>query len=221
LILPKPLPKKSFYDRVYLQLGKSIGSPPFGDREPNSISGTDFPGGLIFMKPIVEYELLFFTTVANEEKIGSIKKDITEILESLGGKMAGDFSDIGKRKLAYPIKRNTHAFFSFIRFDLDDENRQNIPEIGKRLGLYGNVMRHIIVRAEEIGKPIISGGIKFEQEERAETKPGGRRERTTRPPQVEKAIRPATEVKASEDKSKASLSELDEKLSEILEETPE
>lgn len=169
----------------------------------------------------MEYELLFFTSVANEEKIGSIKKDITEILESLGGKLSGDFSDIGKRKLAYPIKRNTHAFFSFVRFELDGENRQNIPEIGKRLGLYGNVMRHIIVRADEIGKPIISGGIKFEHEEKAEMRPSGRREGPTRPKQAEKPIRPAAEIKASEDKSKASLSELDEKLSEILEETPE
>lgn len=134
--------------------------------------------------------------------------------------MAGDFSDIGKRKLAYPIKRNTHAFFSFVRFTLEDENRQNIPEIGKRLSLYGNVMRHIIVRADEIGKPIISGGIKFEHEERTETKPSGRRERPARPKQFEKPTGPTAEAKSSEDKSKASLSELDEKLSEILEETP-
>lgn len=169
----------------------------------------------------MEYELLFFTTVANEAKIDSIKKDVTEILESLGGKISGDFSDIGKRKLAHPIKRNTHAFFSFVRFVLDGENRQNIPEIGKRLGLYNNVMRHIIVRADEIGKPIISGGIKFEHEERSETKPSGRRERPIRQKQFEKPARPEAETKSTEAKPKASLSELDEKLSEILEETPE
>ncbi|KKR44261.1 MAG: hypothetical protein UX02_C0001G0096 [Candidatus Moranbacteria bacterium GW2011_GWC1_45_18] len=189
------------------------------DREPNSTNGTDFLGGLIFIKYPVEYELLFFTQVANEDKIGSIKKDITEILESLGGKLSGGFSDIGKRKLAYPIKRNTHAFFSFVRFSLDDENRQNIPEIGKRLGLYGNIMRHIVVRAEEIGKPIISGGIKFE-EEKAKTRTGGGKEKPTSPKQIEKPAGPVAETKIDEDKPKASLSELDEKLSEILEETP-
>lgn len=156
----------------------------------------------------MEYELLFFTSVANEDKIGSIKKDITEILESLGGKPSGSFSDIGKRKLAYPIKRNTHAFFSFVRFALDDENKQNIPEIGKRLGLYGNVMRHIIVRADEIGKPIISQEIKFE-EKKIEKKARERKEL------------PRPEAKPIEMKPKAALSDLDEKLSEILEETPE
>jgi ribosomal protein S6 len=168
----------------------------------------------------MEYELLFFTTAPNEDKIGSIKKDITEILESQGGKMAGDFSDIGKRKLAYPIKRNTHAFFSFVRFELEGESRQNIPEIGKRLGLYGNIMRHIIVRAWEIGKPIISGGIKFE-EERTGMKPRGRREKPVRPLQTERPAGSGEETKSDESKAKTSLSELDEKLSEILEETPE
>ena len=168
----------------------------------------------------MEYELLFFTSVANEDKIESIKKDITEILESLGGKLAGVFSDIGKRKLAYPIKHNTHAFFSFVRFELDGENRQNIPEIGKRLSLYGNIMRHIIVRADEIGKPVISQEIKFE-EEKVEKKTRERKERPTRPFRAEKRIGEKPEAKIAKVKPKAALSDLDEKLSEILEETPE
>lgn len=156
----------------------------------------------------MEYELLFFTPVSNEDKIDSIKKEITGILESLGGKLSSEFTDIGKRKLAHPIKRDTHAFFSFVRFVLEDENRGNIPEIGKRLSLSDKITRHLIVRADEIGKPIISQGIKFE-EERIEKKP--------REVKIEKK----PEEKATETKPKASLSELDEKLTEILEETPE
>jgi len=154
----------------------------------------------------MEYELLFFASLANENKIDSIKKDVTEILESLDGKLSGVFSDIGKRKLAYPIKHNTHAFFSFVRFELDE--RQNIPEMNKRLGLYDKIMRHIIVRADEIGKPVISQEIKFEEKK------------------IEKRVReiakkPKLEAKPVETKPKAALSDLDEKLSEILEETPE
>ena len=102
----------------------------------------------------MEYELLFFTPASNEDKVGTIKKELTEILESLGGKLLGDFTDTGKRKLAYPIKRNTHAFYSWVRFELDGENRNNIPEIGKRISLNDKITRHLIVRADEIGKPI-------------------------------------------------------------------
>jgi len=213
------LTKKTQSAKFTLHSRKSEDPPPSGKRiKFHRWKG--FPGGLIFIKHTVEYELLFFTTVANEEKIGSIKKDITEILESLGGKMSGDFSDIGKRKLAHPIKKNTHAFFSFVRFELDGENRQNIPEIGKRLGLLDSIVRHIIVRADEIGKPIISQGIRFE-EEKSGIRPGRQEEKRTRPPQAEKPAKPSTEAKPDEQKAKASLSELDEKLTEILEEIPE
>lgn len=156
----------------------------------------------------MEYELLFFTSVANEDKINSIKKDIIEILESLGGKLSSEFLDIGKRKLAYPIKKNTHAFFSFVRFKISDENKQNISEIGKRLGFYNNVMRHIIVRTSEIGKPVISPEIRFEKK-KIEEKIRKRKE----PLQLE--------AKINGEKPKAVLFNLDEKISRILEETPE
>lgn len=154
----------------------------------------------------MEYELLFFTTVANEDKIELIKKDLVEILTSLGAQMAGEFKDIGKRKLAYPIKRNTHAFFSFTRFDL--EERQNIPDINKRINLYDKVMRHLIVRADEIGKPV--GAVDLKPEEAIREKPAKK----------EKQMPSSEQQKPEETKAKTALSDLDEKLSEILEETP-
>jgi ribosomal protein S6 len=154
----------------------------------------------------VEYELLFFTTVANEDKIELIKKELIEILTSLGAKLSSEFTDIGKRKLAHPIKRNTHAFFSFTRFEL--EERQNIPEINKRINLYDKVMRHIIVRADEIGKPV--GAVDLKPEEAIKEKPV----------KQERPAEPAAQEKVEEAKPKTALSDLDEKLSEILEETP-
>lgn len=157
----------------------------------------------------MEYEFLFFTSVANEDRIGTIKKELTEILTGLGARINGDFSDIGKRKLAYPIKRNTHAFFSFVRFELDDEGRQNIPEMGKRISLYDKVMRHLIVRADEIGKTV--GVLDIKPIEIVKERP------------KEKVPVQPIEIKLEtvETKPKASLAELDKKLSEILDETPE
>ena len=156
----------------------------------------------------MEYELLFFTPVANEPIADSIKRDIVEILTSLGATLSGEFSDIGKRKLAYPIKRDTHAFFSFVRFELED--KQNMPEINRRISLYDKVTRHLIVRADEIGKPV--GAIDIRPQEIV-------RERPVRPKPA--APEPKVEPKPEETKPKATMEELDEKLSEILEETPE
>jgi len=157
----------------------------------------------------MEYELLFFTSVSNEDRVGTIKKELVEILESLGGKLLGDFTDIGKRKLAYPIKRDTHAFFSWVRFTLDGEAKQNIPEIGKRISLNDKVIRHIIVRADEIGKTVSVAQIETEAEKAEAEK-------------VKAEIaKPEIKAEPSEKEGKASLSDLDEKLSEILDETPE
>ncbi len=146
----------------------------------------------------MEYELLFFTSPANESQIDAIKKELTEILESLGAKFTGDFQDIGKRKLAYPIKRDTHAFYSFIRFILEDENRNNIGEINRRISLNDKIIRHIVVRASEIGKPLSQ--LQTEK--------------------TEELVAKTEKKKKVEKKSKSAISELDDKLSEILKETP-
>lgn len=176
----------------------------------------------------MEYELLFFTSVANENRIGEIKKEIVEILESQSGKVSVDFSDIGKRKFAHPIKKQTHGFFSFCRFTLDEKD--NIPEIGRRLSLNDKLMRHIIVRAAEIGKQIGA-----QAGESAPARNARRNEivglasrnyagRKTAPsdkrPEIKKEPAPQ-EAKPTEAETKIGIKELDDKLSAILEESPE
>jgi ribosomal protein S6 len=149
----------------------------------------------------MEYELLFFTYASSESKVPGIKKDLEEILTNHGGKFSGDFTDIGKRKFAYPIKRETHGYYSFVRFTLED--KEKLPEINKRIVLMNNVTRHLIVKAAEIGHPVSI----------SDTPP---REITAE----EKKIEEAPEEKAVELKPKASMDDLDEKLNELLDETP-
>lgn len=153
----------------------------------------------------MEYELLFFTSVANVDRIPEIKREIEEIITGQGGKITKDFSDIGKRKFAHPIKKQTHGFFSFCHFAL--EEKENIPEINKRLALYDKIMRHLIVRADEIGKPIGGQNIREEKTEVTARK-------------FTEQAKPK-EDKPAESGTKVGMKELDEKLSEILEENPE
>ncbi|TSA44255.1 30S ribosomal protein S6 [bacterium] len=149
----------------------------------------------------MEYELLFFTYASSESKVPGIKKDLEEILTSHGGKLSGDFTDIGKRKFAYPIKRETHGYYSFVRFTLED--KEKLPEINKRIGLMSIVTRHLIVKAAEVGKPV--SAIEMPAREiMAE----------------EKKIEEIPREKAIESKPKASMADLDEKLNELLDETP-
>jgi ribosomal protein S6 len=149
----------------------------------------------------MEYELLFFTYASTENKVPDIKKELIEILTNHGGKLSGDFTDIGKRKFAYPIKRETHGFYSFIHFTLEDKG--NLPEINKRIGLMDHVTRHLIVKAAEVKKSIASD--------------------RTAPREIiaeEKQNKEVTEEKTAESKPKSSMADLDEKLNELLDETP-
>ena len=181
----------------------------------------------------MEYELLFFTSVANEDRTSEIKKEIVEILESQGGKISVDFSDIGKRKFAHPIKKQTHGFFSFCRFTLDET--ENIPEIGRRLAMNDKLMRHIIVRAAEIGKQIGAQAgesaparsaasatgwhIETNRQNVSRNVAGRRTAPSEKKPETEKA--PASQkTKPIEAETKIEMKELDDKLSEILEENP-
>jgi ribosomal protein S6 len=168
----------------------------------------------------MEYELLFFTSVANADRAGEIKREIEEILTGRGATKTADWNDIGKRKFAHPIKKQTHGFFTFCRFTIEDA--ENLPELNKRLALNDKIMRHIVVRADEIGKPI---GVPTMPDARQETR--GRRapdvsvtKRVSA--QIVPPVKNETEEKMSaEETAKVEMKELDEKLDAILDENPE
>jgi ribosomal protein S6 len=168
----------------------------------------------------MEYELLFFTSVANADRAGEIKREIEEILSGRGAKKTADWNDIGKRKFAHPIKKQTHGFFSFCRFTIEDA--ENLPELNKRLSLNDKVMRHIIVRADEIGKPI---GAPTMPDAKQETR-GRRVPEVSAAKKVSAQIVPPAKSEAEEKMSpeeiaKVEMKELDEKLDAILDESPE
>lgn len=158
----------------------------------------------------MEYELLFFTSLANEERIGEIKREIGDAINTKGGKISTDFFDIGKRKFAYPIKKQTHGFFSFCRFTTDEKDI--LPELNRQLSLNEKIMRHLIVRADEIGKPFIPQST---QEPKKEVK-----NEKTAISSDQKNKQKIDEKKNSDPERKIGMTELNEKLDEILEETP-
>jgi ribosomal protein S6 len=163
----------------------------------------------------MEYELLFFTSVANVDRAPEIKREIEEIITGRGGQKTADWNDIGKRKFAHPIKKQTHGFFSFCRFTI--EEAENIPELNKRLALNDKIMRHIIVRADEIGKPIGAPAMPDARQDARPERPSIKR---TEPARVESQSA-ASEKNPAEETAKVEMAELDEKLNAILDESPE
>lgn len=95
------------------------------------------------------YEITFIT---KEEKNDSLAKTI----ESLNGKIIQE-KPLGRRKFAYPIKKETAGYYNTIIFDFDN---QQLSQLNNSLKLNGDLIRYLIVRPEktpatgELGKPL-------------------------------------------------------------------
>ncbi len=155
----------------------------------------------------MEYELIFIIPLEQERNIELIKNEISEIISSAGGKLLS-FTDIGKRKFAYPINHQTHGYYSYCRFFI--ENRDAISTINKEILIKKKVVRHMIVRADEIGKPVTEK-IELPVEKKPVESEQEEVDITT--------SETSTLADVSEKDKKIELSKLDQKLDEILEST--
>ena len=93
-----------------------------------------------------KYELAVVLNAKLEEddKTASLEK-VKALIERFGGQIT-DVDDWGKKKLAYEIQKTTEGFYYFIHFDAE----ASAPaEIESRIRIMDNVIRYLIVRADE------------------------------------------------------------------------
>lgn len=84
------------------------------------------------------YEVTFIT---KEEKNDSIAK----IIESFNGKIVQE-KPLGRRKFAYPIKKETAGYYHTVIFDFDN---QQLSRLNNSLKLNSDLLRYLIVRSEK------------------------------------------------------------------------
>ena len=99
------------------------------------------------MQELMQYELFYLVGGSKEADISKIKTDLAEIVVSEGG-VFKEKQVVEKRKMAYEIKRENRGFYVAQRFNLDEPEK--IQSINKKIGLYPNILRALIVRAEEL-----------------------------------------------------------------------
>lgn len=95
----------------------------------------------------MKYELSFIISGAvpeNEHQV--LEKEVWSYLDKAG--VTGDkrLESLGRKKLAYSIKKQKHGFYLFIRFDL--ENQSALKELDTNLRHNHNILRHLIVKLE-------------------------------------------------------------------------
>ena len=95
-----------------------------------------------------EYELLYIISATfTDEEMGVVEGRIKTLLEK-NGATVNSMVRLGKFRLAYPIKQARYGHYVLVRFLAET---QSLMKIDEALRISSDVLRHLIVRADEVG----------------------------------------------------------------------
>ena len=126
----------------------------------------------------MEYELMFLIADKDKPEFDRIKDEVKKLVTTAGGEWTGEAIEF-EQKLAYNIKHNWKGTYFVQRFTLPDKDTKEedlaidempknvIGEITRQMNLQKDVLRYIVVSAENL--PSLSSFAKqFAKEEKAE-----------------------------------------------------
>jgi small subunit ribosomal protein S6 len=95
-----------------------------------------------------EYELVVILSpqVADDDVEEALSRLIRQPVESRGGEVL-EVNHWGRRKLAYPIQRHLEGNYVLFQIRVDPAHTK---ELEQRLLISEEVLRHLLVRAEEV-----------------------------------------------------------------------
>ena len=161
------------------------------------------------------YELLYIVgTQYTDEEVAGHQETIAKLLEDLKAKVLRN-ENLGKIRLAYPIKKISHGSYVLVHFDADPSV---IQDLNRRLGLMDEVLRHTLLTrvsgALEKMFEISSYVPPLSEETKQEKEPKRPSSKTAK--KSTQAELPSPHPTLAEDNG-MSMEELDQKLDQILE----
>jgi ribosomal protein S6 len=106
---------------------------------------------------MIEYELFYLVGESKESQLDRIKGEVVEIVKVEGGSFV-EGEKFEKRKLAYPVRKEIRGTYVAKRFTLPDKDEREadadrgeedaVSRMTRRLNLYRDILRFIIVKAE-------------------------------------------------------------------------
>lgn len=165
-----------------------------------------------------KYELLFIASSQyTDAEIEKIKTQVVSEVETAGGTVVKT-ENLGKIRLAYPIKKQRHGTYILVYFDAESSV---ITTLNRKLTLTDEILRHTITaRPAEAEKHVfeLTSYVAPLSEEARQEREVSHRAPIVRQPRrkVEEIIPPAPSA-TSQEESKMTMEELDKKLDEILE----
>lgn len=162
------------------------------------------------------YELLYIANSRHtDEQLEKVNGKVVDLLGQFDATVNRQ-ENWGKRRLAYPIKRERFGTYALVEFDLES---RKLGEVETKLRLNPDLIRFQLVRSEF--KSDEQRRAETERRIESETRQHAREEavqRAKEPAKVETPTEAETARQKAKEEKKISLEELDEKLEEILKE---
>ncbi len=108
---------------------------------------------------MIEYELFFLVGESKDAELARIREDVEKVVTSFGGTFLAPQTE-EKRKLAYPVKKESRGTYIARRFTLPDKDERDetgvmvethpLVEINRALQLSKDVLRFLIVSAADM-----------------------------------------------------------------------
>lgn len=96
----------------------------------------------------MQYELLYIVpSSVTDDDVGQIEGNVKALLEKYGASIV-DTKRLGKFRFAYPIKKVRHGHYILVHLETEPANMIKIDEA---LRISSDVLRHLLLRADEAG----------------------------------------------------------------------
>ena len=94
---------------------------------------------------MTKYEIMFIVkSTMEEDKIKKVSEDLQKLLNTKTSKVI-EFKEMGRKKLAYPIKKEVSGYYYVMTVEADKES---IHEFDRKVSINENVLRHLIIKVE-------------------------------------------------------------------------
>ena len=92
-----------------------------------------------------KYEIMFIVKATMEEDaIKKTSEDVQKLINKKPSKVI-EFKEMGRKKLAYPIKKEVSGYYFVMTVEADHET---IAEFDRKVSINENVLRHLIIKVE-------------------------------------------------------------------------
>jgi small subunit ribosomal protein S6 len=96
----------------------------------------------------MQYELLYIVpTTFTDDDVSTVEANVKALLEKHGASIV-DTKRLGKFRFTYPIKKQRHGHYILVNMETEP---QSVLKIDEGLRISTEVLRHLILRSDEVG----------------------------------------------------------------------